>query len=119
MSSRTSAAILSIACLCVIGDLVAVACGFAIGVSVLDVPAQLYITNTLEQLGPSDFFTGLFKACVFGALIGGIACYNGLKVTGGAAGVGRATTNTVVHSIVSIIFTDLIFTAIFYRIGWT
>ena len=66
----------------------------------------------------SDFLTGVFKAAVFGALIAAIACYNGLSVTGGAAGVGKATTNTVVHSIVSIIFTDLIFTAIFYRVGW-
>jgi len=116
---RVLATVLSIASLCVIGDLVALAAGFGIGITVLDIPAQLYISNTLEQLGPSDFFTGLFKAAVFGALIGGIACYNGLKVTGGAAGVGRATTNTVVHSIVSIIFTDLIFTAIFFRLGWT
>lgn len=116
---RVLATIGSIMALCVIGDLVAVASGFAVGVSVLEIPAELYLNNTLEQLGLSDFFTGLFKAGVFGALIGGIACYNGLKVTGGAAGVGKATTNTVVHSIVSIIFTDLIFTAVFFRLGWT
>ena len=36
-----------------------------------------------------------------------------------AAGVGVATTNTVVHSIVSIIFTDLLFTMVFYKLGWT
>lgn len=54
------------------------------------------------------------KAGVFGLLIGAIACYNGLSVTGGAAGVGRATTSTVVNSIVLIIIADLLFTMSFY-----
>ena len=40
-------------------------------------------------------------------------------VTGGAAGVGRATTSTVVQAIVAIIIADFIFTAIFYSLGWT
>lgn len=115
---RIMATVVSLSALCVLGDLVAVTAGWLVGVTVLDIPAHLYILNTIEQLNLSDFLTGVFKAAVFGALIAAIACYNGLSVTGGAAGVGKATTNTVVHSIVSIIFTDLIFTAIFYRVGW-
>jgi phospholipid/cholesterol/gamma-HCH transport system permease protein len=106
-------------CLCVIGELVAIAAGWAVGVSVLHIASGVYIDLTIESLDLADFFTGLFKAAVFGGLIGVIACYNGLSVTGGASGVGRATTNTVVHSIVAIIFTDLIFTAVFYQLGWT
>ena len=74
--------------------------------------------NTLDQIVLADFVTGVLKAAVFGALVGLIACYNGLAVKGGAAGVGRATTNTVVHSIVSVIIADFIFTTIFYRLGW-
>jgi phospholipid/cholesterol/gamma-HCH transport system permease protein len=54
---------------------------------------------------------------VFGLLIGLIACGNGLKVTGGAAGVGKATTNTVVESVVAVIFADLLFTTVFYALG--
>ena len=52
-------------------------------------------------------------------LIGLIACANGLKVTGGAAGVGRATTNTVVESVVAVVIADLLFTAVFFALGWT
>lgn len=116
---RMLAAIASLMVLCVFGELVAVASGWGMGVVVLDIPSAIYIDNTIEQLKMADFWTGLFKAGFFGLVIAVIACYNGLSVTGGASGVGRATTNTVVHSIVSIIFFDLIFTAMFYRLGWT
>ncbi len=116
---RLLAAVICLIVLCVIGDLTAIASGWWMGVTVLDIPSRIYIDNTIEQLKIADFLTGVCKAGVFGLLIGMISCYNGLSVTGGAAGVGRATTNTVVHSIVSIIFADLIFTAVFFRLGWT
>jgi phospholipid/cholesterol/gamma-HCH transport system permease protein len=83
----------------------------------LAIPSGTYINNTRNILDTADVLTGLWKAGVFGAIIASIACYNGLKVTGGAAGVGRATTSTVVHSVVTIIFADLIFTAAFYAMG--
>jgi phospholipid/cholesterol/gamma-HCH transport system permease protein len=65
-----------------------------------------------------DFVTGLIKAGVFGALISGLACYLGLGVTGGAQGVGVATTRTVVLTIVALISVDLLFTTTFYYFGW-
>jgi len=61
-----------------------------------------------------DFYTGLVKAGVFGWLISMIACYEGFSVTGGAVGVGRATTATVVKSIVALIAFDCLFTTLFY-----
>ena len=61
-----------------------------------------------------DLYTGLIMAGVFGILISLIACYEGLKVRGGAEGVGRATTMTVVYSIVAIIVAACMFTVIFY-----
>ncbi len=61
-----------------------------------------------------DFFSGLIMAGVFGILISVIACFEGLRVRGGAEGVGRATTMTVVYSIVGIISAACVFTMIFY-----
>lgn len=116
---RILATIISTISLCIMGSWMAVASGWLIGTKVLDIPSRVYISNSIDQLKLTDLYTGLWKAAVFGTLIGAIACYNGLKVTGGAAGVGKATTNTVVHSIVTIIFADLIFTAVFYKLGWT
>jgi len=78
----------------------------------------LYVANTLAQVSLSDFTTGLLKAAVFGLILVAIACYNGFRVSGGAAGVGKATTDTVVQTIVTIVITDLLFTAIFYQLGW-
>ena len=116
---RLIATTVSLTCLAVIADTMAVGAGLVMSAVVLDIPPHAYIQSTIEQVGPRDFLTGLVKAGVFGLLIGLIACANGLKVTGGAAGVGRATTDTVVESVVAIIFADLVFTAIFYALGWT
>jgi phospholipid/cholesterol/gamma-HCH transport system permease protein len=115
---RVIATTISLILLTIIGDITAVFFAGLMTVGFLDVSYEIYKINTLTQLAPSDFLTGLLKAGVFGLILSSIACYNGLRVTGGAAGVGRATTNTVVQTIVSIIIADLIFTAVFYQLGW-
>lgn len=115
---RVIATVISMTALAVISDLVALCASWMISNVALGIPSQLYIDNTLDQVKRIDFLTGIGKSTVFGLLIGLIACTNGLRVTGGAAGVGKATTGTVVQSVVSIVIADLIFTAIFYSIGW-
>jgi phospholipid/cholesterol/gamma-HCH transport system permease protein len=87
--------------------------GVFLGVS----PTQ-YVHHTFDALKLKDFITGLAKAGVFGMLISALACQLGLSVTGGAEGVGSATTRTVVYTIVALITVDLIFTALFYFLGW-
>ncbi len=117
---RVIAACASMLCLAVLANLVAVTAGLGVSVIVLDIPASSFMKNLLnESTGVSlvDFLTGIAKAGVFGLLIGVIACGNGLKVQGGAEGVGQATTGTVVQSIVSIVIADLFFTAVFYVLG--
>ena len=116
---RLAATALSLLLLTIIGDLFAVFAGGFVGIFFLRIPYEVYKHNTLTQLAVSDFGTGLIKACVFGLILGLIACRNGLRVSGGAAGVGKATTDTVVQTIVTVIFLDLFFTAFFYAIGWT
>ena len=116
---RILATIIGLVLITVIGDLTAVFFGGVMTIGFLDVSYELYVSNTLQQLVLSDFTTGLIKASVFGLILSSIACYNGLNVTGGAAGVGRATTSTVVQAIVAIIIADFIFTAIFFSLGWT
>jgi phospholipid/cholesterol/gamma-HCH transport system permease protein len=80
-----------------------------------------YWTRMAEQLrmnDGTDFASGLIMAGVFGLLISLIACHEGLRVRGGAAGVGRATTMTVVYSIVGIIAAACLFTMVFYVYGF-
>ena len=57
-----------------------------------------------------DFITGVIKGFVFGILIMTIACYKGLRTSGGAAGVGRATTSSVVITYCCILLTNFFLT---------
>ncbi|MGD8452355.1 MAG: ABC transporter permease [Phycisphaerae bacterium] len=104
--------------LTVLADVVGVFGGFLTATGVLDVSPRLYMDLTQAALSVGDYFTGLFKAGVFGVIIASLACYEGLNVRGGAEGVGRATTTTVVKSIVALIGADAVFTVVFYTLGW-
>jgi len=116
---RVIAATLSMTVLAVVSDLVSIGSACAVSVTLLDIPYATYRQNTLDQAKLVDFLTGVGKGAVFGMLIGLIACGNGLRVSGGAAGVGKATTGTVVQSVVAVIIADLIFTAIFFLLKLT
>ncbi len=116
---RLTATAISLVLLTILADVIAVTCSGLVCVLFFDVSSTVYIDNTLSQLNMSDFLTGMGKAITFGLMLGAIACFNGLRVSGGAAGVGKATTDTVVQGIVSIILVDLMFTAVFLRLGWT
>lgn len=101
--------------LTVVADIMIAAGGFATARLILGAHVwQGYWDRMRDQLQYTDFVTGLIQAAVFGLLIGLIACYEGLKVRGGAAGVGRATTMTVVYGIVSILAAAFVCTTIFY-----
>jgi phospholipid/cholesterol/gamma-HCH transport system permease protein len=116
---RILAAVISMTCLAVLADAVAIFAAMGISIAVLDIPMTTYIDNTLAQAKLVDLLTGLGKSTFFGFLIGLIACGNGLKLVGasaGAEGVGKATTSTVVQCIVAIIFADLAFTAVFFAL---
>jgi phospholipid/cholesterol/gamma-HCH transport system permease protein len=115
---RVLATTIGLVLLTIIGDLTAVFAGGFMSIMFLGVPYELYKTNTLNAVVLQDFLTGLAKAAVFGLILSALACYHGLNVTGGAAGVGRATTATVVQAVVAVIIADLLFTTIFYSVGW-
>lgn len=115
---RVLATTIMMVCLAVIADLVGVTGGMLVSRSFLGIGMLQYVERTFSIVQLDDFLTGLVKAGVFGALISGMACYLGLGVTGGAQGVGNATTRTVVLTIVALIIVDLMFTGAFYYLGW-
>src|SRR5688500_16810424 len=104
-------------CLAVVGDIMGMLGGLFVSHFVLGISVRLYFTRTFDMLNLHDFLTVLIKAGVFGTLISSLSCYLGLSVTGGAQGVGIATTRTVVLTIVALIAVDLLFTAAFYFAG--
>ena len=114
---RVIATVVMMVCIAVVADVAGIVGGMLVGRSFLGLSTRLFLQHTVDALQVKDFLTGLFKAGVFGAIISSFACYLGLSVTGGAQGVGAATTRTVVLTIVALIFTDLMFTATFYFLG--
>ncbi len=69
-----------------------------------------FFDRCFETIALYDVAQGLYKSLVFGLLIALISCSNGFSVTGGAEGLGRATTRSVVLSIAAIVVADMIFT---------
>jgi phospholipid/cholesterol/gamma-HCH transport system permease protein len=114
---RVVATTVMMVCVAVVGDLTGVLGGLFVSKTILGIDATQYLARTFDAIHVRDFVTGLVKAAVFGSLISSLACYLGLGVTGGAQGVGVATTRTVVLTIVALITVDLIFTATFYALG--
>lgn len=88
--------------------------GYTICVYKLLISSKLYLNITFDSLLFKDLYSGLFKSLVFGGIIALVSCYEGFAVTGGAEGVGRATTRCVVSSFILIIAADCLFTALFY-----
>ena len=101
-------------CLTIIADFVGIGGGVGIAVFSLDLGFTRYITRTIFALVFKDIFTGLIKSLVFAFLVGITGCFMGFKVEGGAEGVGRNTTQSVVISIFLIILADAFFTCVFY-----
>ena len=88
--------------------------GYLIAVTSLKLPSQGYISQTVQWLYVSDVMSGLVKSIVFALIIGFVGVYKGLNVRGGPAGVGLATTSSVVTSILLCIVATAIITAILY-----
>lgn len=108
VAPRVIATVGMIPCVTILGDVIGMLGGLFVAVTVLDLSPQLYFEQAWGQLDVADVWKGFVKAVSFGAIIGAIGCYQGLNVKGGAEGVGRATTNAVVSSIIVIIITDAI-----------
>jgi phospholipid/cholesterol/gamma-HCH transport system permease protein len=112
---RLVGTVVAMVCLCVVADMAGCLGGYLSSLLVIGPSAHLgYWARIAEQLTALDFLTGLVKAAMFGLILGLLACHEGLRVRGGAEGVGRATTMTVVYTIVSLVLVDCLFTVIFF-----
>jgi phospholipid/cholesterol/gamma-HCH transport system permease protein len=115
---RVLATTIMTVCISIVGDFAGGLGGLTTAHTFLGTSSSMYLHHTFDALAMKDFITGLIKAGVFGLLISSLACRLGLSVTGGAQGVGVATTRTVVLTIVALISVDLLFTSVFYFLGW-
>jgi phospholipid/cholesterol/gamma-HCH transport system permease protein len=108
VAPRLLATVVMIPCVTLLGDVLGIAGGLLVAVSVLGLSPNVYFEQAWDQLVTTDVWRGLVKASVFGLIVGGVGCYQGFQVKGGAEEVGRATTNAVVRAIILIIVSDAI-----------
>jgi len=102
--------------LTVLADFVGILGGLFISVMELDISGGFYLNSIIQFLRFQDLFSGLGKSFFFAFFIAAIASYNGLQVTGGADGVGRATTQTVVMTSITILVSDFFLTKLFLQL---
>jgi phospholipid/cholesterol/gamma-HCH transport system permease protein len=97
--------------LAIITDFVGVVGGYMVGVKLLGINPGVYIGRTIDFVQIDDIFAGLYKATVFGLITALVASFNGYHAYGGAEGVGRAATSSVVMASVMILVSDYLMSA--------
>jgi phospholipid/cholesterol/gamma-HCH transport system permease protein len=75
----------------------------------INITMAAYIDQALAAISVDDVMHGVSKSAIFGVLITVVGIVDGSSVTGGAEGVGRVTTASVVHGISAIVLTDMVF----------
>lgn len=108
------AMLLCVPLLTILADFVGILGGTFIGITSMGIPLAAFIHQLLAALFLKDVLTGLVKSVSFAWIITLIAVYRGLGFSGGAAGVGHATTSSVVSSIFGIIVLDSFWGLLFY-----
>lgn len=100
-------------CLSVVSSVAAIIATALISRAYFNIAFVYFNDLVLTSLLMRDIITGIAKSFLFGLLISSIACYRGLHVTGGAAGVGTATTSSVVTAITTVIGFDTLFNVVY------
>ncbi len=110
---RVAALVLTLPLLTILAITLALFGGLLMAVFEIGQGRAYYLSHVLNALTVGDIASGVGKTIFFAFFIGVIACYNGLHARGGADGVGKATTNTVVVSSISVIISDFFLTKLF------
>ena len=105
---RVAACVLLLPLLTVLADFAAVLGSFLAEAAAGDMSATLYVQYALDRLHPAEAVLATLKTCVFGLLIGVLATWHGLTCAGDTAAVGRAATDAVVQSTVTVLLIDVV-----------
>ena len=111
LAPRLLASVLMLPLLCILYTCVGMAGSWVVAVDWLSVDPGIFISNIEKYLMPKDLYMGAIKSLVFGFLVSAISCAQGFSASGGAKGVGEATTRAVVLSAVAILVANYILTS--------
>lgn len=111
---RVVATVIMLPFLTILSDFIGILGGYFVGVEILRINAGTFMSNMSKMVVLDDIYNGLIKAACFGLILSLIGCYKGFNTTGGAEGVGRATTEAVVLASVIILVSDYFLTALMF-----
>jgi phospholipid/cholesterol/gamma-HCH transport system permease protein len=111
---RIIAGVLMVPILTIVADFVGILGGYFVGVEILNINPGVFVKNIYKYVELDDIFNGLIKSAFFGLILSLIGCYKGFNTEGGAEGVGKAITEAVVLSSISILVSDYFLTAIMF-----
>ena len=110
IAPRLFASVIAMPLLVLIANAIGIFGGYLLAVYKLGFNATSYLETSREFLEKDDLIMSLVKAAVFGFFVALMGCYHGFRSEGGAAGVGKATTNAVVSALVLILLANLLIT---------
>jgi len=111
---RLVAVLVMVPMVTLLGTLFGIYGGFVVCTGLLHLTPTLFYDRMIDALTFKDIWVGGLKSVLFGCIVGLVGLAQGFQVRGGAEGVGRATTNAVVYSIILIILGDCLLTVAFY-----
>ena len=111
---RFFAMLIMLPAITVFGDCVGIAGGWLICRFTLDFTTPGFIQHAVDRAEPWDLYSGIIKSVVFAWITITIACQRGLEVQGGAEGVGSATTQSVVWSLLMVLISNALLTGLFF-----
>ena len=114
VAPRLIASVVTLPLLVLVANTIGILGGFIIGTERLGLNPGTYLQVTVEFLERADVISSLVKAAVFGFIIALMGAYHGYHSSGGAEGVGKATTNAVVSAFILILLANLIITVIVF-----
>ncbi len=112
---RLLAAVAMLPILGLVGMYAGVFGGFLVSIGHSGIPSGTFMQSVQQFIKPSDFWNGMIKTVVYGAIVAIVACQQGLRTQEGAVGVGRATTRTVVISMVTIYVANYFLTLALFK----
>jgi len=111
---RFLATLLMMPLLITLSDMVGITGGWFLITHILHENAPGFFDQVFEFLDAEDYWSGIIKAAVFGAIIASVGCYKGINTRGGAEGVGRNTTHAVVYASLGILISDFVLTKVLF-----
>ncbi|MBZ0252850.1 MAG: ABC transporter permease, partial [Candidatus Methylomirabilis sp.] len=114
VTPRIVAALVTVPLLTVVFDFIGILGGYAVGVGYLGIHGGSYVNASVDFTETSDITHGLWKSLFFAFILTAVGCYKGFYTTGGAEGVGRATTQAVVLASVLILVSDYFLTSVLF-----